>query len=263
MLLQEPGQKTLYLGTRVWREGEFSWFFTWDSSKLFHNVLMIPNSKNDHEWPKVKADPMRDGYLINNSNYDPQIVKIREGLCTPESPFLEQVPPRSRGVKFPIPESEVQRHFCLFTTKTLYPSRLSISTSCLLPWASCNKNRTSVNVLDTLFIWWKTFTSLEAKCILNSNVVLVKKHTVPYILPSSQLIIYTPCRGTWYSLRNIKAHCVSQRTHSKYRQGEQGQRKKYLGRNLWWTGLERQEVMDKETELEGTKGARETRVKSG
>lgn len=41
----------------------------------------MPNSKHDHKWPKVKADQMHDGYLINTLNYDPQIVKIREGDC--------------------------------------------------------------------------------------------------------------------------------------------------------------------------------------
>lgn len=143
--------------------------------------------------------------------------------------------------------SEVQRHLCLFTIlKMLFPYRWSISRSCLLPWASCNKNRTFVKVLDTPFIWWETFTSLKAKCILNSSVVPVKKHPVPYILPSSQLIIYTPCRGMWYSLTNTKAHCVSQRTCSKYRQDEKGQGKKYLGYSLWWTGLERLKMMEKE-----------------
>lgn len=55
----------------------------------FHGVLMMPNSKNNHKWPKVKVDPMSNGYLINKLNYDPKIVKIWEGLCTPKSPFLE------------------------------------------------------------------------------------------------------------------------------------------------------------------------------
>lgn len=48
-----------------------------------------------------------------------------------------------------------------------------------------------MKVLDAPFTWRKTFTSYEAKCILNGDVVPVQSHPMPYILSLAWLIIYT------------------------------------------------------------------------
>lgn len=153
--------------------------------KLYILKHVMFSERANHYWNSSIIK--EDSYPINSSNGDTQKVKIRRGLYAPESMFLNHVPQGSQGGKTRNPELEL----LLFVYNNKKPSLIQMKHFKVLLVTLSNNNRTFVNVLDVPFTWWKTFTSLEAKWILNGNVVPIQNHNMPYILSSGWLIIYT------------------------------------------------------------------------